>query len=77
MTIENRIQLLEENRRFIQNALESALKLGDFQEKINDNCQPEQIFEETEKRVDHLIHFEARAFCLVNPEDSDLVLAFC
>lgn len=77
ITVENRIQLLEENRRFIQNSLESALKLGDFQEKINDNCQPEQIFEETEKRIDHLIHFEARAFCLVNPEDSDLILAFC
>ena len=77
ITIENRIELLEENRRFIQNSLENALKLGDFQEKINDNCQPEQIFEETEKRIDHLIQFEARAFCLVNPEDSDLILAFC
>jgi signal transduction histidine kinase len=77
ITVENRIQSLEENRRFIQNSLESALRLGDFQEKINDNCQPEQIFQETEKRIDHLIQFEARAFCLVNPEDSDLILAFC
>ena len=77
ISVENRIQLLEENRRFIQNSLESALKLGDFQEKINDNCQPEQIFEETEKRIDQLIQFEARAFCLIDPEDSDLILAFC
>lgn len=77
IAIENRVQLLEENRRFIQNSLESALKLGDFQKKINDNCQPEQIFEETEKRIDSLIQFEARAFCLVNQEDSDLVLVFC
>ena len=77
ISVENRIQSLEENRRFIQNSLESALKLGDFQEKINDNCRPKQIFKETEKRIDHLIHFEARAFCLVNPEDSDLILSFC
>jgi signal transduction histidine kinase len=77
ISVENRIQLLEENRRFIQNSLESALKLGDFQEKINDNCQPEQIFEETEKRIDQLIQLEARAFCLIDPEDSDLILAFC
>jgi signal transduction histidine kinase/CheY-like chemotaxis protein len=77
ITVENRIQLLEENRRFIQNSLESALKLGDFQEKINDNCQPEQIFEETEKRIDLLIQFEARMFCLVDPEDSDLKLVLC
>jgi hypothetical protein len=62
ISVENRIQLLEENRRFIQNSLESALKLGDFQEKINDNCQPQ---------------LEARAFCLIDPEDSDLILAFC
>ena len=30
-----RIEYLEENRRLIQNALEMALSLGDFQENIN------------------------------------------
>jgi len=75
--VENRIQFLEENRRFIQNSLENALKLGDFQEKINENCRPEQVFEETEKRINRLIEFEARAFCFVDPEDSDLGLALC
>ena len=46
---ENRLAILEENRRFIQNSLESALKLGDFQEKINKNSRPRQILEETER----------------------------
>jgi hypothetical protein len=34
-TLLTRIEHLETNRRFIQNALEMALSLGDFQENIN------------------------------------------
>jgi hypothetical protein len=33
--LQARIEYLEENGRFIQNALEMALSLGDFQENIN------------------------------------------
>ena len=75
--IENRLAFLEENRRFIQNSLESALKLGDFQEKIKKNSRPQQILEETEKRIGSLIQFEARAFCLVDKDDPDLQLKLC
>ena len=75
--IENRLAFLEENRRFIQNSLESALKLGDFQEKINKNSRPQQVLEETEKRIGSLIQFEARAFCLVEKDDLDLGLNLC
>ena len=75
--IENRLAFLEENRRFIQNSLESALKLGDFQEKINKNSRPQQVLEETEKRIGSLIQFEARAFCLVDKDDLDLGLNLC
>ncbi len=77
ITMENRVAFLEENRRFIQNSLESALKLGDFQEKVKKNSRPQQIFEETEKRINSLIQFEVRAFCLVNKDDFDLVLKLC
>ena len=49
ISVENRLEFLEENRRFIQNSLESALRLGDFQEKITTNSNAEQVFEETEK----------------------------
>jgi signal transduction histidine kinase/ActR/RegA family two-component response regulator len=75
--IENRLAFLEENRRFIQNSLESALKLGDFQEKIKKNSRPQQILEETEKRIGSLIQFEARAFCLVDQDDLDIGLNLC
>jgi signal transduction histidine kinase/ActR/RegA family two-component response regulator len=77
IAVENRVTFLEENRRFIQNSLESALKLGDFQEKIKKNSRPQQVFEETEKRISSLIQFEARAFCLVDKDDFDLVLNLC
>ena len=75
--IENRLAFLEENRRFIQNSLASALKLGDFQEKIKKNSRPQQILEETEKRIGSLIQFEARAFCLVDQDDLDIGLNLC
>lgn len=75
--IENRLAFLEENRRFIQNSLESALKLGDFQEKIKKNSRPQQVLEETEKRIGSLIKFEARAFCMVDKDDLDLGLNLC
>ncbi|MEJ2657648.1 MAG: response regulator [Desulfobacterales bacterium] len=72
-----RVEYLEENRRFIQNALEMALSLGDFQEKINEQNDHHEIFKETEKRVSRIIPFEARAFYAVEEEDSNLVLSVC
>jgi signal transduction histidine kinase/ActR/RegA family two-component response regulator len=72
-----RIEYLEENRRLIQNALEMALSLGDFQENINRGYGPENILGEAEKRIQYLIPFEANAFYLVDQEKSDFSLAAC
>lgn len=72
-----RIDYLEENRRFIQNALEMALSLGDFQENINKGYGPEHILHETDKRISHLIPFEANALYLVDQENSNFDLAVC
>ena len=74
---ETRVEYLEDNRRFIQNALEMALSLCDFQEEINKSCTPAQIFQETEKRVRRLIRFEATALYFVNQGNSDLEFALC
>jgi signal transduction histidine kinase/ActR/RegA family two-component response regulator len=74
-TLLARIEYLEENRRLIQNALEMALSLGDFQENINKGYGPENILEEAEKRVQYLIPFEANAFYLVDQDKSDFVLS--
>jgi len=74
-TLLARIEYLEENRRLIQNTLEMALSLGDFQENINKGYGPENILGEAEKRVQYLIPFEANAFYLVDQDKSDFVLS--
>ncbi|MEE9497335.1 MAG: ATP-binding protein, partial [Desulfobacterales bacterium] len=68
---------LEENRRFIQNVLEMALSLGDFQENINKGYGPEHVLQEADKRISHLIDFEANALYLVDQEKSDFDLSVC
>ncbi len=76
-TLLARIEYLEENRRLIQNALEMALSLGDFQENINKGCGPENILRESEKRIQYLIPFEANAFYVVDQDQSDFALSTC
>jgi signal transduction histidine kinase/CheY-like chemotaxis protein len=73
----DRIEYLEENRRYIQNALDMVLSLGDFQEKINKKYDPHPIFIEAEKRIRRIIPFEARALYAVDEDDSDLALFVC
>ena len=72
-----RIEYLEENRRLIQNALEMALSLGDFQENINKGSGPQNILREAEKKVQYLIPFEANAFYLVDQDQADFSLSIC
>ena len=72
-----RIEYLEENRRLIQNALEMALSLGDFQKDINKGFGPEHILQEAEKRLRYLIPFEANAFYIVDQDKSDFTLSVC
>jgi len=74
---ETRLEYLEDNRRYIQNALEMALSLGDFQEEINKSFTPVQIFQETAKRVRRLIRFDALALYFVDQNDSDLEFSLC
>ena len=72
-----RIDYLEENRRFIQNVLEMALSLGDFQENINRGYGPEHVLQEADKRISRMIPFEANAHYLVDQEKSDFNLSVC
>lgn len=72
-----RIQYLEENRRFIQNALEMALSLGDFQEKINEKHGFSHILKEAEQRIRRLIPFDACALYLADQNDSDFAMRVC
>ena len=72
-----RIDYLEENRRFIQNMLETALSLGDFQENINKGYGPETLLQEADKRINRLIPFEANAHYIVDQVKSDFTLSVC
>jgi hypothetical protein len=73
----DRIEYLEENRRFIQNVLEMALSLVDFQENIINSYGPENILEEADKRIRYLIPFESDALYLVNQDSADFQMAAC
>jgi signal transduction histidine kinase/ActR/RegA family two-component response regulator len=72
-----RIDYLEENRRFIQNVLETALSLGDFQENINKGYGPQHVLQEADKRINRLIPFEANAHYVVDQVKSDFALSVC
>ncbi len=72
-----RISYLEENRRFTRNSMEIALSLGDFQKQIHKQATHEQVFQETQSRINKLIPFDMSAFYLVDQETSDLVLSLC
>lgn len=65
------------SRQFIQNAIESALSLGDFQKEIHNECTPQIIISKTVERIAHLVHFEASAIYLVDEETSDLQMSVC
>jgi signal transduction histidine kinase len=74
---ERRVENLEKRMRFIQNALELSLSVGDYQEEINNNFTLDQIFEETGKRINSLVKFEIHAFYIIDQDNSDLVLSVC
>ena len=71
-----RIAYLEENRRFVQNALEMALSMGDFLERINGKKDAKQILTAAKKRIKKIIPFETCSLYLVNEDDySDFIPA--
>ena len=80
MNLENlqaRIKYLEENGRLIQNGLEMALSLGDFQENINKGYEAEYILREADKRIQYLTPFDASAFYLADQGQSDFIFSLC
>ncbi len=72
-----RIEYLESNGRLVQNALEMALSLGDFQENINKGYDSKHILQEAERRIRYLIQFETSAFYLIDQDQSDFAFTFC
>jgi signal transduction histidine kinase len=75
--LDKRLEHLEHRMQFVHNAIELSLSVGDYQKEINKNFSSKQIFEETGKRIDHLIKFETHAFYIIDEDSSDLVLSVC
>ena len=65
----------EESIRFIHNAIESALTLGDFQKEVNSDCTPGNIAREAVKRIASIVSFDSSAIYLVDKQTSDMQLA--
>ena len=68
--LNTRIAYLEENRRYIQNALEMVLSLEDFYTEIGGgNCSLQTLLPEAKRRIDAIIPFEVLAFYMVDEAD--------
>ena len=65
------------NIRFMQDAIELALTLGDFQKTIDDDCTPETIAAEAITRIERLVSFEASAIYFVDEQTADLQMSVC
>ncbi|MCP5046352.1 MAG: response regulator [bacterium] len=75
--LEERVHYLEEVNRLTLDALDQAVRLGDFQTSINQMDSPDVILEKTRDRIRGLVPFEAVGFYLVDEEDSEFYLQEC
>jgi signal transduction histidine kinase len=67
----------ENARRYMHNAIEQALSLGDFQKEVHNECTPQTIISEAIGRIEHIINFESSAIYLVDEKTADMKLAAC
>ena len=68
--LNQRIAHLEDNRRYIQNALEMVLSLEDFYTEIGgDNYSLETLLPEAKRRIDAIFPFDVLAFYMVDETD--------
>ncbi len=72
-----RLAHLEENKRYFENALETVLSSASFYESVSKKRNPENIMEESLKRISNLIPFESSALYRMDVESSDFILLKC
>ncbi len=75
--LEKRNAFLEENNRFIIDALDKAVTLTDFPHEADGFSSPVELLFEIARRTRNIIPFKTVAFYLISEEDSDLTLALC
>ncbi|BBO90908.1 hybrid sensor histidine kinase/response regulator [Desulfosarcina ovata] len=72
-----RISRLEDNRRYIQNALEMVLSFEDFFAEIGgDHSGLDTLLPEAKRRIDAIFPFEMLAFYMVDEQDASFRPAF-
>jgi signal transduction histidine kinase len=72
-----RIAKLEQDRRYIQNALSMALAFGEYRLQVNSRFDPSRVLQEASKRIRHLIALQTRAFFDIDPNSNDIRLVVC
>ena len=76
-TLKARVSYLEDNRRYIQNALEMVLSLEDFYTEIGGNSYTlDTLLPEAKRRIDTIFPFEVLAFYMVDETDFSFRPAF-
>ena len=75
--LRDRVNYLEENRRFFQNALEMVLGLADFRNTIDGSDDVDIFLEEAAKRVAKIIPLKCSSFFLVDEQSFEFKMAFC
>jgi signal transduction histidine kinase/CheY-like chemotaxis protein/HPt (histidine-containing phosphotransfer) domain-containing protein len=75
--LQARIDHLEENRRFIQNALEMVLSMADFQIDFNHTAGPQRLIEDAVARIQSIIPMKGCAVFLVDDQTAEFVNAYC
>ncbi len=72
-----RADIHQERNLYIQNAIELALSLGDFQKEIQSECAPQLIASAAIERLCQLIPFKTSAIFLVDDATADMQLSVC
>ncbi len=75
--LQSRVAYLEENRRFIQNALEMVLSMADYQLDFNRARGPNQLIEEAVERIKKIIPLKGCSVFLVDDRTAEFVKTYC
>lgn len=75
--LQTRIDLLEENRRYVQNSLEMALWLSDFHKHLVKDNDNDLLLQEAIERFEKIIPMQACAIYLVDEQTAEFKLALC
>ena len=75
--LQARIDHLEENRRFIQNALEMVLSMADFQIDFSQTAGHARLIERAVERIQKIIPLRGCTVYLVDEETAEFVKSFC